>query len=366
MMKFFQNIYSKANEPGRTPEPRHSLDTTPLSPDTAGDTGGTITTDTPSSLAGDHTDGFNKLSGWATTFGLQPNTVVNDDGTVDVKYYDPEDNGWGAFGYNTRDPKLVGGSLPVDVLTQSIGDYIHDPAIIRQIKNGDYKIAVTNANGQTEIVPIVDAGPANWTGNLVDLTWAAQKKLGLSGKDQVDVQLIGPAGATIPIKGFNPGTVARQAGETRHGTAFTKEREAETEEPEKTEEQKYAEEHSSYPAANVLTNEQRAALLAKLSPDEQATIRTWDSMSPEDQAKRSASDPAWAQKLHDIAIHLNSLRGRTAPPAPTKMTNVILPSGGAPPKTEQPKEGTKAHLLSTLEKAQKALAQGTNRLDEVQ
>jgi hypothetical protein len=243
MMKFFKDIYANIHEPGRTPEPRHTTDTMPVQ---ATDTEGTEATNIDGTLAatnpannptaGEHTDGFNKLAGTATTFGLQPNTVVNDDGTVDVKYLDPDDKGWGAFGYNTRDPKLVGSSLPVDVITATIGDYQHDPAIWSQIKNGDYRTAITNKRtGQTHVMNIVDSGPANWTGNLVDVTFGAQKLMDLSGKDPVDVQVIGPSGETIPIKGFHPGTVTRGVGEFRHGIGPRKEREAEEEEkPEET------------------------------------------------------------------------------------------------------------------------------------
>ena len=168
----------------------------------------TATTPTDNKVAD---DGSYTISGNATTFGLNPNTVVNADGTVDTKYIDKEDNGYGAFGYNTRDPKLVGASLPVEVLKQSIGDYTKNPKIWSQIHNGEYKIAVTNPKtGQTEVMNIVDSGPATWTGNAVDLTYGATKKLGFTGKDNASYKLIGPDGKNIQIKGFHPSSTVTQ------------------------------------------------------------------------------------------------------------------------------------------------------------
>lgn len=204
LTKFYQTLYSNVGDPGRAEEPRQKFDNEPIhqyTPTPAPTPESDAASATPSNLY--------KLSGTATTFGLQPNTVVNSDGTVDTKYLDPGDKGWGAFGYNTRDPKLVGASLPVDVIKQSIGDYTTDAGLIRQIKDGNYKVVVTNAKGQTETMPLVDAGPANWTGNLVDLTYGATKKLGLTGKDQVSVQLVGQDGNPIEIKGFHPSTIQK-------------------------------------------------------------------------------------------------------------------------------------------------------------
>lgn len=156
--------------------------------------------------------GFNAVNGMATTFGLNPNTQVNPDGTVDAKYFDQEDtNPLTAFGYNHHDPNLRGASLPVDVITQSIGDYQHNPQVYQAIKSGRYKVAITNpTSGATKIVNLVDAGPGLKTGNAVDLTWRTQKDLGLTGKDKVGLQLIGPDGSTIPLKGYHPGTVSSQ------------------------------------------------------------------------------------------------------------------------------------------------------------
>jgi hypothetical protein len=237
LTNLFKTVYSGARDAEAKAEHTNAYDTEPVHQYAPAPAASSVATTTTGRVAGDTatppgdtvSDGYNKLNGYATTFGLSENTVLNSDGTVDTKYWDKGDNGWGAFGYNTRDPKLVGASLPVDVLKNSIGDYTKDLSIWRQIKNGDYKAAVTTADGKTRVMKIVDSGPANWTGNLVDLTWGAQNDLGLHGKDLVDVQLVGPDGSTVPIKGFHPSTLAKKA---QPAVAVEPpQREAESEEP---------------------------------------------------------------------------------------------------------------------------------------
>jgi hypothetical protein len=140
-----------------------------------------------------------RMVGSATTFGLDYDTGGND----------AMDNGIGAFGHNTRDKNLEGASLPIAVVNNSIGDYQHDPKIFDAIKRGDYKVAVTNADGTTKVVPIVDVGPAEWTGNAIDLTYRTSHELGTEGKAKVGYQIIGPDGDTVKIKGFHPHSVER-------------------------------------------------------------------------------------------------------------------------------------------------------------
>lgn len=155
------------------------------------------------------TGGLNSFTGNATTFGLQPNALVNDDGTVDSKYFDPQDKGETAFGFNSRDPNLRGVSLPIDVIKQSIGDYTRNPQIFNAIKNGQYKVAVTNPQtGQVKIVNIVDAGPDQSTGNAIDVTYRTQIELGFNGKSPASFQIIAPDGSTIPLKGYRPNLVS--------------------------------------------------------------------------------------------------------------------------------------------------------------
>lgn len=140
-----------------------------------------------------------RMVGNATTFGLQYDDASND----------PMDNGVGAFGHNTRDTSLEGAALPISVIKNSIGDYEHDPKIFAAIKNGDYKVAVTNENGVTKLVNIVDAGPAEWTGNAIDLTYRTSHDLGTQGKAKVGYQIIGPDGDTVPVKGYHSDTISR-------------------------------------------------------------------------------------------------------------------------------------------------------------
>lgn len=159
----------------------------------------------PTSTPGTDTDtssltlhsGYDRIVGNATTFGLDYGTGGND----------AEDNGIGAFGANTRDKNLEGAALPLSVIRNSIGDYEHDPAIYNAIKNGDYKVAVTNQVGVTKIVPIVDVGPAEWTGNAIDLTYKTSHDLGTEGKAKVGYNIIGPGGETITANGYHPHSI---------------------------------------------------------------------------------------------------------------------------------------------------------------
>jgi len=93
---------------------------------------------------------------------------------------DTQDNGIGAFGANTRDPNVEGVSLPFETLDQFFGSHRNANAI----KNA--KVWVQNPKtGQTGTFPILDKGPAKWTGNALDLTGAAGRKLGSTGKDEM-------------------------------------------------------------------------------------------------------------------------------------------------------------------------------------
>lgn len=132
---------------------------------------------------------LHSFQGRSTVFGL------NMDGSID-----PEDNGQGAFGYNTRDPELKGFSLPVDTIKKYIGDYTKDPAVYRAIQSGRYRVAATNLDtGQSLTAPIVDAGPAKWTGNVLDSTLGAARHLGLDGDGRVSYQILGQDGQPISM-----------------------------------------------------------------------------------------------------------------------------------------------------------------------
>lgn len=141
----------------------------------------------------------NRAIGNTTTFGLDYNTGG----------YDSQDNGKGAFGYNTRDPNLEGASLPIEVIKQSIGDYTRDPKIYAAIKRGDYQVNVTGPDGKSRLIPIVDAGPAEWTGNALDLTYKSSHDFNTGGKAKLGYQIIGPDGGPVLVKGFHPGSISR-------------------------------------------------------------------------------------------------------------------------------------------------------------
>jgi hypothetical protein len=113
------------------------------------------------------------------------------------------------FGHDGRDPNLQGAALPNSVIKNSIGDYENDPEIFNGIKNGDYQTAVTNEAGITKLVPIVHAGPADWTGHALHLTSRTAQDLGIGDKGKVGYQLVGPGGHTMPIKGYHPDTISR-------------------------------------------------------------------------------------------------------------------------------------------------------------
>jgi hypothetical protein len=142
----------------------------------------------------DNTIGADNIVGNGTTFGLDYDTGGND----------AQDNGIGAFGANTRDKNLEGAAIPISVIKNSIGDYENDPKILEALRRGDYQVAVSNQEGETRIVPIVDAGPADWTGNAIDLTYRTSHELNTTGKAKVSYKLLGPDGSVMPIKGYHP------------------------------------------------------------------------------------------------------------------------------------------------------------------
>lgn len=134
-------------------------------------------------------DGVMSVTGRSTIFGL------NYDGTIDTG-----DNGQGYFGYNTRDHSLVGVSLPIPVIDHSIGNH-KDPDIIRSIKKKKFTVHVMHRDiGIT--APIVDIGPSVWSGNAIDLTYAATKLLGITDNSTVTYEILDLEGEPIEIKGW--------------------------------------------------------------------------------------------------------------------------------------------------------------------
>lgn len=195
MQSLYQQIYGKDEPTGTKPPGQEAI---AEAPDQAA-----ATTDDTAAKAVQHGQQFiedtNRAVGNATTFGLDYGTGGADE----------MDKGVSAFGHNTADKNLEGASLPVSVIKNSIGDYTKDPKIFNAIRNGDYKVAVSNQDGTTKLVNIVDAGPAEWTGNAVDLTYKTSHDLNTEGKAKVGYQIIGPDGHPMPIKGYHPDSVSR-------------------------------------------------------------------------------------------------------------------------------------------------------------
>lgn len=122
---------------------------------------------------------------------------------------DESDNGQGFFGYNTRDKSLHGVGLPVATLDRALGLFngavdrlganiverapgrYAVPVILNQIKSGIFVVSVTNKNGVTDTnCLIVDVGPAHWTGNELDLTYATAHALDTKGDAKVSFAII--------------------------------------------------------------------------------------------------------------------------------------------------------------------------------
>jgi hypothetical protein len=151
--------------------------------------------------------------GRATWFGLNP------DGSTDT-----QDNGQGAFidkrtgkPYDTRDPRLVGVALPFRTLNSIFGDdYRTNPEVKAAIESGQYYVEVIGPDGQRVNARIVDAGPAEWTGNAIDLTYGAGTALGItSGAANVKFSVKRAAdGTTVAFTeapGGGPSRTAREA-----------------------------------------------------------------------------------------------------------------------------------------------------------
>jgi hypothetical protein len=126
--------------------------------------------------------------GNATTFGL------NYDGTRDY-----EDNGIGFYHdpvtgrpYNTRDPALVGASVNKADLIAYFGNSVLEPdsAISRMISRGEIQVQIARADGGVVQMPMVDQGPAAWTGATMDLTMAASRLFHTQGKSALGYRFV--------------------------------------------------------------------------------------------------------------------------------------------------------------------------------
>lgn len=103
-------------------------------------------------------------AGCSTVFGLSLSGKI-----------DSADNGKGAWGDYTRNKEIVGVSLPIPVIEA-----------YQKVHGKAHHICVEVFNpktGKTIVAPIVDKGPAEWTGNALDLTYKAAHLIGATGKD---------------------------------------------------------------------------------------------------------------------------------------------------------------------------------------
>jgi hypothetical protein len=129
----------------------------------------------------------------ATIFGL------NYDGSIDAG-----DNGEGAFvdlstaePYSTRDPKLVGCSIPIPMFREMLG------GDKQAVSAGKFKVWI---EGFAQHVQIVDLGPGR-DGKLLedrylDRTYGLCKAMGSTNNIRVNYAVIGPDGRPMEIKGL--------------------------------------------------------------------------------------------------------------------------------------------------------------------
>lgn len=133
----------------------------------------------------------------ATIFGL------NQNGT-----HDNQDNGVGFMGANTRDPGLVGVSIPIDAFKQMYGSVSAGKQAIQQF--GSPQFEVTNpATGQTILAPLSDLGPSlgpQKKGVGLDLTYGASQALGGTGLDTMNYRVASAPGSVGNILAGQFGT----------------------------------------------------------------------------------------------------------------------------------------------------------------
>lgn len=113
-----------------------------------------------------------------------------------------------SFGADLADENTEGASLPETVVKNSIGDYDNDSNILEALRRGDYKLAVSNQDGDTRLMPLIAAGPSDWTGNALHLTSLSANDLNAGGGSKVSYKLIAPDGNAMPIKGYHPHSYA--------------------------------------------------------------------------------------------------------------------------------------------------------------
>jgi hypothetical protein len=121
---------------------------------------------------------------------------------------DTLDNGVGFMGANTRDPNLVGFSIPVEAFVQKYGGITKGKNIIRE-QGAPIIEAYNPRTGQTVQGPLVDLGPGKGPqsrGVGLDATYGAAQQLGLTGMDEVKYRFVSAPGATGTIQPGQFGT----------------------------------------------------------------------------------------------------------------------------------------------------------------
>jgi hypothetical protein len=146
----------------------------------------------------------------ATMFGLNWN------GTIDQS-----DNGEGFFidpatkkPFETRDQKLVGASLPREVMLSTFGIsddwrsknitevWLENAAKVQEFVSANNPLLTVDSGGHTlRDARLVDAGPAAGTNNGLDLTYNSAHLLDTQGKALVTYKIV-IAGQPVPIKGW--------------------------------------------------------------------------------------------------------------------------------------------------------------------
>lgn len=131
---------------------------------------------------------------------------LNYDGSIDHT-----DNGRGAFGESTRNPHLIGLSLPIPIIRATFNE-----AAIEEIRRG---ATVWNQMGKVDChilgwvqshitghivgnILVCDEGPAVWTGNALDATLGLKRALGERDNSVVTYWIVGPTGP-FQIKGWS-------------------------------------------------------------------------------------------------------------------------------------------------------------------
>lgn len=116
---------------------------------------------------------------------------------------DREDNGMGAWGDSTGEAGIPAASLPRPILKKLFGNENKARGAVLEVLNP--------ANGGRIQVPVLDKGPATWTGAGLDLTGTAAGALGLKGRDLVMYRLLGerpptknPPKAKVVKPAFDP------------------------------------------------------------------------------------------------------------------------------------------------------------------